>query len=73
MLGVETIDQWAEDNGLEIGEAMYVLLKYLADDPRIIGSSLRRLLREATEQEVRDAMETATDDINSVGKQKVLL
>lgn len=73
MYQTETINSWAEDNSLELGDALLIILKYLVDDPRIIGANMRRALHEATEQEIIDAMETAADDIADVGKEKVML
>lgn len=58
----QKIDDWMVQNGFDAGEAVYVIVKYLLDDPSIIPKELRRQLIEATDQEIYDAMDTATDD-----------
>lgn len=72
MQATQNIDDWARENGLELGEAIYVILKYLVDDPRQINQEVRRVLRTASEQEVIDAMETAAEDLEDTSKDEVL-
>lgn len=72
MQATQTIDDWARDNNLELGEAIYVVLKYLADDPRQINPEVRRMLKTASEQEIIDAMETAAEDLEDNSREEVL-
>lgn len=72
MLSTQNIDDWARENGLELGEALYLIIKYLVDDPRQINFEVRRVLKTASEQEIIDAMETAVEDLEETGKDEVL-
>lgn len=72
MLSTQNIDDWARENGLELGEALYLIIKYLVDDPRQINFEVRRVLKTASEQEIIDAMETAVEDLEETSKDEVL-
>lgn len=72
MLTTQNIDDWARENGLELGEAIYLIIKYLVDDPRQINYEVRRVLKSASEQEIIDAMETAVEDLEETSKDEVL-
>lgn len=72
MLSTQNIDDWACENGLELGEALYLIIKYLVDDPRQINFEVRRVLKTASEQEIIDAMETAVEDLEETSKDEVL-
>lgn len=72
MLSTQNIDDWARENGLELGEALYLIIKYLVDDPRQINFEVRRVLKTASEQEIIDAMETALEDLEETSKDEVL-
>lgn len=72
MLSTQNIDDWARENGLELGEALYLIIKYLVDDPRQINFEVRRVLKTASEQDIIDAMETAVEDLEETSKDEVL-
>jgi hypothetical protein len=72
VLSTQNIDDWARENGLELGEALYLIIKYLVDDPRQINFEVRRVLKTASEQEIIDAMETAVEDLEETSKDEVL-
>ena len=73
MIATKTIEDFARDNNLETGEAIYLILKYLVEDPRHITIGLKAALRGALEEDIVDAMETAEDDLAEIGKEKAML
>lgn len=60
-----TINGFAEEYDLRVGDVMLLVLKYLVDDPTLIDPSLRRVLSTATDDEIEEALETIADDLRA--------
>lgn len=66
-----TINGFAEEYDLRVGDVMLLVLKYLVDNPTLIDPSLRRVLSTATDDEIEEALETIADDMGN--KERVLV
>ena len=66
-----TINGFAEEYDLRVGNVILLVLKYLVDDPTLIDPSLRRVLSTATDDEIEEALETIADDLGT--KERVLV
>lgn len=61
-----SIDQWANKHNMTLGEAISVILIYSNDDSfNEVPTALRKTLARVSDAEIREAMETYTDDRES--------
>lgn len=61
---VETnIEQLADAQGLTVGTVLFLIVKYLVDDPHKIHPFIEEALTTATDQEIEEALETITEDL----------
>lgn len=65
MLNTETIDDWAQQNELSLGQGIKEIIKYLLDDPTELTSTVRITLERASDQEIHEAMDAITDDLQN--------
>lgn len=68
----QTINEWAKENDLELGEAIYAIVRYIVEDPLMISSAVRLKLIGASEQELIEAMEAIGDDLEENNKSVIL-
>ena len=71
MLDTESIDDWAQQNEMSLGHAIKEIVKYLLDDPTDLTYNVRITLERASDQEVREAMDAITDDLQNNERQIV--
>lgn len=67
MVGEQSIEDWAAFYGLDVGTALYLIVKYMMDDPTVVHPMVKKTLTQASHQEVIDAMETIGDDLENGG------
>ena len=60
-----TIEEFAQHYELETGHVILLVLKYLLNDPLVIHPSVRRMLLNASSQDIEEALETIADDISN--------
>ena len=68
----QTINEWARENDLELGEAIYAIVRYIVENPLMISSAVRSKLLGASEQELIEAMEAVSDDLEENDKISIL-
>ena len=68
----QTINEWAKENDLELGEAVYAIVRYIVEDPLMISNAVRLKLIGASEQELIEAMEAIGDDLEENHKSVIL-
>lgn len=66
-----SIEQFAQDNGIDISTTILALLKYLAD-PADITPGMRRALTATSDEDIEDALETMAEDVDMHGIRKII-
>lgn len=70
MIDDMSIDDWAKQNNLTLGEAIQIILIYAIENSfDLVPSVLRKTLRDISDADIREAMETFTEDREARSKE----
>ncbi len=59
---MKTIESYAEENDVTIGEAIYRVIRYLCDNPTIVSQRLHQELANVGEEDIEEAIEALEKD-----------